>query len=174
MTETRETRPSKGALTRVRSRSSSALRRRLSARARRAPSWASRLACSLMEKRRWSTAMAWRSSAWRKLRILATDDFVVVGFTPPGGSREGFGSLDLGWFAGGELVYAGRVGTGFTDAELTELRDDLDEIVRRYDRAGEGRIRVWPSPAIPGIVSRRALQRVDDGSSPRPAVTSDG
>ena len=36
---------------------------------------------------------------------------------------------------------------------------DLDEIVRRYDRAGEGRIRVWPSPAIPGIVSRRALQR---------------
>jgi atrazine chlorohydrolase/5-methylthioadenosine/S-adenosylhomocysteine deaminase/melamine deaminase len=36
---------------------------------------------------------------------------------------------------------------------------DLDEVVRRYDGAGDGRIRVWPSPAIPGIVSLRALRR---------------
>lgn len=35
----------------------------------------------------------------------------------------------------------------------------LDELVRRHDGAGGGRIRVWPSPAIPGIVSRRAVRR---------------
>ena len=84
----------------------------------------------IVAKRADSPYRAGRSPAWKKLRILASDDFVVVGFTPGSGSRPGFGSLDLGWYAGGDLVYAGRVGTGFRDEELVELRGALDAIVR--------------------------------------------
>jgi bifunctional non-homologous end joining protein LigD len=65
---------------------------------------------------------AGRSDDWRKTKQLASDEFAVVGYTAPKGSRTGFGSLLLarpdekhGW------LYAGRVGTGFTDAKLREL-----------------------------------------------------
>lgn len=45
----------------------------------------------------------------------------------------------------------------FVDTD--RVLSDLDELVRRFDRAGDGRVRVWPAPAIPGIVSVRALRR---------------
>ncbi|MGH0030504.1 MAG: DNA ligase D [Myxococcota bacterium] len=98
----------------------------------------------IVAKRADSPYKAGRSPAWKKLRDLASDDFVVVGFTPPGGSRPGFGSLELGWYAGGELVYAGRVGTGFRDDELVELRRDLDAIARDTPPCG------GPIPDTPG------------------------
>lgn len=63
-----------------------------------------------------------RSDDWRKTKQLASDEFAVVGYTAPKGSRSGFGSLllarpdpDHGW------LYAGRVGSGFSDALLAEL-----------------------------------------------------
>ncbi len=63
-----------------------------------------------------------RSDDWRKTKQLASDEFAVVGYTAPRGSRSGFGSLLLarpdpehGW------RYVGRVGTGFTDAMLAEI-----------------------------------------------------
>ena len=49
-----------------------------------------------------------------------TGDFVVVGFTAPKGSRGGFGALQLADYVDGELVYAGRAGTGFSDKQLGE------------------------------------------------------
>lgn len=66
-----------------------------------------------------------RSDAWRKVRVERTADLVIVGFTAPKGSRSGFGALHLAGLDDGELRYAGRVGTGFTDAELAALRDAL-------------------------------------------------
>jgi bifunctional non-homologous end joining protein LigD len=80
----------------------------------------------IVAKRLEAPYRAGRSPAWKKLRIRASDDFVVVGFSEPGGARAGFGALYLGWWVGGELVYAGRVGTGFSDQELTALRASLD------------------------------------------------
>lgn len=63
-----------------------------------------------------------RGDDWRKTKELASDEYAVVGYTPPKGSRSGFGSLLLarpdaehGW------RYAGRVGSGFSDALLDEL-----------------------------------------------------
>lgn len=63
-----------------------------------------------------------RSDDWRKTKSLASDEFAVVGFTAPKGARSGFGSLllarpdpELGW------VYAGRVGSGFSDALIREV-----------------------------------------------------
>lgn len=63
-----------------------------------------------------------RCDDWRKTKQLASDEFAVVGYTAPKGSRTGFGSLLLakpdpehGW------RYVGRVGTGFNDAVLGEI-----------------------------------------------------
>ncbi len=72
-----------------------------------------------------------RSPKWIKVRAELSGDFVIVGFTQPKSSRPGFGALHLGQFNGNELIYAGRVGTGFDDQLLKELRAQLDRIVRR-------------------------------------------
>lgn len=65
---------------------------------------------------------AGRSDDWKKTKQLASDEFAVVGYTAPKGSRSGFGSLLLakpdsehGW------LYVGRVGSGFSDSLIKEL-----------------------------------------------------
>ena len=62
-----------------------------------------------------------RSGDWIKVRADQADDFVVVGFTDPGGTRSGFGALHLAGWRDGELVYAGRVGTGFSASDLDSI-----------------------------------------------------
>ncbi len=74
---------------------------------------------------------AGRSPNWLKIRADRTDDFIVVGFTRPKGSRSGFGALDLGAYQDGELVYAGRAGSGFTDAELKDVTATLERGIRQ-------------------------------------------
>jgi bifunctional non-homologous end joining protein LigD len=71
-----------------------------------------------------------RSSQWLKIKAEPTGDFVIVGFTKPKGTRSHLGALQLADWVDGTLVYAGRVGTGFNDALLTELHQLLDPIVR--------------------------------------------
>jgi bifunctional non-homologous end joining protein LigD len=73
---------------------------------------------------------AGRFGQWLKIKAEATGDFVIVGFTKPKGSRSQFGALQLADFVNDELVYAGRVGTGFNDDMLRELGDLLAPIVR--------------------------------------------
>jgi bifunctional non-homologous end joining protein LigD len=72
-----------------------------------------------------------RSSAWLKIRSRHTGDFVVVGFTAPKGSRGGFGALQLADYVEGELTYAGRAGSGFSDEQLAHMRRELE--ARRRD-----------------------------------------
>lgn len=74
---------------------------------------------------------AGRSSSWLKVRTRKTDDFVVVGFTAPKGSREGFGALHLAQYVDGTLVYAGRAGSGFSGKQLAETRAELESLKRR-------------------------------------------
>jgi bifunctional non-homologous end joining protein LigD len=74
---------------------------------------------------------AGRSPLWLKVRSRLTDDFVVVGFTAPKGSRGGFGALQLADFVNGELTYAGRAGTGFTEKQLGEVKRALEAQKRR-------------------------------------------
>jgi bifunctional non-homologous end joining protein LigD len=71
-----------------------------------------------------------RSSDWLKIKAEATGDFVIVGFTAPAGSRAHLGALQLADYVNGSLVYAGRVGTGFDQAMLTELATMLAPVVR--------------------------------------------
>jgi bifunctional non-homologous end joining protein LigD len=72
-----------------------------------------------------------RTAEWRKIKCVRRDEFVVIGFTEPGGTRHGFGALVLGYYdREGRLRYAGRVGTGFNDAQLGDLRALLDGLAR--------------------------------------------
>jgi bifunctional non-homologous end joining protein LigD len=63
---------------------------------------------------------------WVKSKCLNREEFVVVGWTDPEGSRPHIGALLLGYYTpAGQLRYAGRVGTGITDRELKRLSDVL-------------------------------------------------
>jgi bifunctional non-homologous end joining protein LigD len=59
---------------------------------------------------------------WVKTKALNRQEFVVVGWTDPEGSRPALGSLLLGYYdEDGKLIYAGRAGAGMTDSELHAL-----------------------------------------------------
>jgi len=66
-----------------------------------------------------------RSRNWLKFKCSRDQEFVVVGYTAPKGSRVGLGALLLGYRDGADLVYAGKVGTGFDDATLRSLHEQL-------------------------------------------------
>ena len=78
-----------------------------------------------------------RSRDWIKLKHTLTQEVVVGGWRPGKGHRaDSVGSLLVGIPDGGGLRYVGRVGTGFTDAELDELRDrGSTRLARRHQPA---------------------------------------
>jgi ATP-dependent DNA ligase len=60
---------------------------------------------------------------WRKAKWLNRQEFVIVGWTDPEGSRPHLGALLLGYYSDdGKLVYAGRVGTGMPHKVRGDLR----------------------------------------------------
>ncbi|HXI88643.1 MAG TPA: RNA ligase family protein [Blastocatellia bacterium] len=69
-----------------------------------------------------------RSKQWLKMKCEASQELVVGGFTDPQGSRVGLGALLVGYFEGGDFVFAGKVGTGFDTKLLVELRARLDAL----------------------------------------------
>jgi bifunctional non-homologous end joining protein LigD len=69
-----------------------------------------------------------RHDSWQKTKVSQHGAFVVGGFTEPEGTRAGFGALLVGAYEGPRLVYAGRVGTGFSHAFAIELRQRLEAI----------------------------------------------
>ncbi|WP_349746507.1 DNA ligase D [Pseudomonas frederiksbergensis] len=81
----------------------------------------------LIGKRLGSPYVSRRSSDWIKLKCKHRQEFIVVGFTDPQGSRSAFGALLLGLHDrdSGELRYAGKVGTGFSEASLKRLYEQL-------------------------------------------------
>jgi bifunctional non-homologous end joining protein LigD len=84
----------------------------------------------LLAKRSGSHYTAGRSSDWRKLKCGYRQELVVGGFTAPRGTRNAFGALLLGYWEAGELVYAGKVGTGFDRSELADLLRRLEQAER--------------------------------------------
>jgi DNA ligase D-like protein (predicted ligase) len=72
-----------------------------------------------------------RSPDWLKLKCAAGQEFVIGGFTEPAGTRAGFGALLIGYYdADRRLRYAGKVGTGYSEAVLRSLRARLDTLHR--------------------------------------------
>jgi bifunctional non-homologous end joining protein LigD len=70
-----------------------------------------------------------RSRSWLKIKANREQSCVVVGFTPPQGGREHFGSLALAVLDGGKLSYAGQVGSGFDGRMLDQLMKSLKPLV---------------------------------------------
>jgi bifunctional non-homologous end joining protein LigD len=62
-----------------------------------------------------------RSTAWIKLKCVNEQEFVIGGYTPPQGSRKYFGAILVGYYENKKLVFAGKVGTGFTVKSLSML-----------------------------------------------------
>ena len=71
-----------------------------------------------------------RSTKWLKVKIKQEEEFVIGGYTAPGGSRSHFGSLLLGAFRGRDHHYVGRVGTGFTSKTLSVLHRRFQPLVQ--------------------------------------------
>ncbi|HTD52214.1 MAG TPA: non-homologous end-joining DNA ligase [Thermoanaerobaculia bacterium] len=72
-----------------------------------------------------------RSRRWLKVKVHQEEEFVIGGFTAPGGTRAHFGALLVGAHRGRDLIYAGRVGTGFTEKTLAELHAKFRPLVRK-------------------------------------------
>ncbi|HEX2266788.1 MAG TPA: non-homologous end-joining DNA ligase, partial [Actinomycetota bacterium] len=70
-----------------------------------------------------------RSEDWRKIKILKTQDAVILGRTPGQGGRERtFGALLLGAYRDGKLIWIGQVGTGFTERTINDLLARMKEV----------------------------------------------
>jgi bifunctional non-homologous end joining protein LigD len=71
-----------------------------------------------------------RSNKWLKVKVHQEDEFVIVGYTAPAGSRQHFGALLLAAYDGGKLRYVGKVGTGFTQESLARLSRTFQPLIR--------------------------------------------
>ena len=107
----------------------------------------------VIAKRRGSPYEHRRSKHWLKMKIEASQELVVGGFTDPQGSRAGLGALLVGYYEGDDFVFAGKLGTGFDTRMLLDLRKRLDglEIAKPPFTKGTGlpKIRAhWVRPKI--------------------------
>jgi len=104
-------------------------------------------------KRRDSPYEHRRSPHWLKMKVEASQELVVGGFTDPQGKRVGLGALLVGYYDGDDLVFAGKIGTGFDTRLLLELRARLDALkisTTPFTRAvGLPRLRAhWVQPEV--------------------------
>jgi bifunctional non-homologous end joining protein LigD len=124
-----------------------------------------RQACSfalegIVSKRADAPYRSGRGKDWLKVKCLKRQEFVIVGFTDPEGSRVGLGALLLGVHEkNGDLVFAGKVGTGFDQRTLTSLRKRLGKLERKTPafknppRGAEARRSHWVEPELVGEVA---------------------
>lgn len=72
-----------------------------------------------------------RGGSWVKIKWAAEQEFVIGGFTDPEGSRKFFGSVLVGYYKGGKLLYASKVGTGFDERGLRSLHGTFQKMSRK-------------------------------------------
>jgi bifunctional non-homologous end joining protein LigD len=140
----------------------------------------------IMAKKADSPYRGGRSANWLKIRADRTDDFVVVGYSRPKGSRGGFGALHLGAYQDGKLTYAGRVGSGFDAKQLEDVGQELEVSIRPTTpcEAGpipEGPDHVWVEPKLvaevrykeitpDGLLRQPVFLRFRDDKEPKDCV----
>jgi bifunctional non-homologous end joining protein LigD len=117
----------------------------------------------LMAKRAGSLYESRRSREWLKYKLTTEQEFIIAGFTP--GERDTFGSLALGYLDDDDLVYAGNVGTGFTEKTLRDLHQLLLPLIidkkpfPRGDKIPMGT--VWVKPEL--VVQVKFANWTDEG-----------
>jgi len=93
-----------------------------------------------------------RTKAWLKVKCIHRQEFVIIGWTPSSAKGRGFRSLLLAVNGPDGLVYAGKVGTGFNQATLHDLRERFDKIAAKEARVkvprAEARGAQWLHPKL--------------------------
>lgn len=128
----------------------------------------------IVSKRRDKPYLPGRGGSWVKTKCLLRQELVIGGFTDPEGSRSGIGSLLTGYYEHGKLIYAGKVGTGFSMKVLGELREALAPMETQacpFDpppaRAWTGAGRHWVAPRLVAEVA--FSEWTDDGRLRHPS-----
>ena len=111
----------------------------------------------LIGKRLDARHVSGRSAHWIKLKCRPSQEFVIGGWTDPAGSRALLGALLVGVHADGRLRYAGRVGTGFTEATLRQLNAALAPLART-DCPFDPPPRLPRSPGVHWVDPQRVAQ----------------
>ncbi|WP_028388742.1 DNA ligase D [Legionella fairfieldensis] len=70
-----------------------------------------------------------RSRAWLKIKCIKRQEFLVGGFSKPRNTRQHFGALYLGVFNENQLLFCGKAGTGFTEASLKSIHEQLKPLI---------------------------------------------
>jgi len=124
----------------------------------------------LIGKRAGAPYTSGRTSEWIKVKCSQRQEFVIGGYTAPKGTRADLGALLLGHYADGALQYAGKVGTGFDRAVLSDLKKRLEALqTDRSPFAGpvkEGQIS-WCRPEL--VCEVHFTQWTQDGLLRHPA-----
>lgn len=84
----------------------------------------------LIAKRSASPYVGVRSPDWLKFKCIMKQELVIGGYTQPQGSRTDFGALLVGYYANGNFMYAGKVGTGYSQETLAMLGKKLQKLER--------------------------------------------
>jgi bifunctional non-homologous end joining protein LigD len=114
-----------------------------------------------------------RSRNWLKFKCVRDQEFVIGGYTAPHGSRVGLGALLVGYHDGRDLVYAGKVGTGFDEATLRSLLKRLSAMRQDNSPFTRGQARepgaTWVRPELVAQVGFTEWTR--DGKLRHPRYT---
>jgi bifunctional non-homologous end joining protein LigD len=106
----------------------------------------------IIAKRADSRYVGARSGDWLKIKCVLQQEFVIGGYTAPQGSREHLGALLVGYYEGGKLRYAGKVGTGYDAATLRRLHRKLAPLARRTSPFAPGPVPAgeahWVTPKL--------------------------
>lgn len=109
----------------------------------------------IVSKKRDAPYAPGRGKTWLKTKCLLRQELVIGGYTEPEGSRAHIGALLVGYYDRGKLVYAGKVGTGFTMKDLVELERLLAPLETATSpfspeppRAWTGPSRHWVTPVL--------------------------
>ena len=112
-----------------------------------------------------------RSETWLKVKCLARQEFVIIGWTPST-KRDGFASLLLGLKDGDQFRYAGRVGTGFTRERIADIAARLASLQASSAPVPDVPARIagsahWVKPMLVAEISFTEFTR--DGVARHPA-----
>ncbi|MGH9665123.1 MAG: non-homologous end-joining DNA ligase [Bryobacteraceae bacterium] len=99
-----------------------------------------------------------RSSSWLKFKCVQGQELAIGGYTGPQGSRIGLGALLVGYFEGGKLRYAGKVGTGYDEATLRMLHKRLSAIVQTESPFSSSDLRGLPKKRAHWVAPKLVAQ----------------
>lgn len=106
-----------------------------------------------------------QTGGWLKVKNVGRQEFVIGGWQPGEGRRRGqIGSLLIGYYEDGELSYAGKVGTGFSEKSLADLGERLEPLARKKNPFARGRAPRGANYVEPQLVAEIEFRELtDDG-----------